>query len=417
MKRLVSLLLAAMMLASLIPLAAVAEEEVITITWMDDRTGEDGWYQRNEFVIKPFLEKHPNVVIDWQPTQDITKQVKIALAAGTGPDLMSIDGPSDALELYESGRTVDLAPAVEKYGWDKVIYDWALDVTTTPEGVVTGVPAQYEGMLFYGNKDIMDQYGWTMPTTYEELKTLAAEIREAGFVAPMILGTQNIPRRNEWWYSTLFGCYAGREATKDLLEGRKTFFDPEISGVFTTYKEMWDTGIIGNQDTFAVTTDDGRAMYYSGMTVLNMEGDWFVLNGIENNMNQYITLPPSFREGVPQTYALSVGGCYAVNASCSPEKQELIFELLDILYNRPDLYAASVEAANNDLEGTAALCEEYGIIAKAALAQKALPQCNIIFETGDEMKTDLETYFNVLYAADPASVGGTLPADDFYYAG
>ena len=196
MKRLVSLLLAAMMLASLIPLAAVAEEEVITITWMDDRTGEDGWYQRNEFVIKPFLEKHPNVVIDWQPTQDITKQVKIALAAGTGPDLMSIDGPSDALELYESGRTVDLAPAVEKYGWDKVIYDWALDVTTTPEGVVTGVPAQYEGMLFYGNKDIMDQYGWTMPTTYEELKTLAAEIREAGFVAPMILGTQNIPRRN-----------------------------------------------------------------------------------------------------------------------------------------------------------------------------------------------------------------------------
>ena len=106
MKRLVSLLLAAMMLASLIPLAAVAEEEVITITWMDDRTGEDGWYQRNEFVIKPFLEKHPNVVIDWQPTQDITKQVKIALAAGTGPDLMSIDGPSDALELYESGRRI-----------------------------------------------------------------------------------------------------------------------------------------------------------------------------------------------------------------------------------------------------------------------------------------------------------------------
>ncbi len=82
-----------------------------------------------------------------------------------------------------------------------------------------------------------------------------------------------------------------------------------------------------------------------------------------------------------------------------------------------DGYKASVEAANTDLEGTAALCEEYGIVAKAALAQKALPNCNIVFETGDEMKTDLETYFNVLYAADPTSVGGQLPADDFYYAG
>ena len=80
-----------------------------------------------------------------------------------------------------------------------------------------------------------------------------------------------------------------------------------------------------------------------------------------------------------------------------------------------DGYAASVDAANTDLEGTAALCEEYGIVAKAALAQKALPECNIVFETGDEMKTDLVNYFQVLYDADPSSVGGALPGDDFYY--
>ena len=78
-------------------------------------------------------------------------------------------------------------------------------------------------------------------------------------------------------------------------------------------------------------------------------------------------------------------------------------------------YAASVEAANTDLEGTAALCESYGIVAKAALAQKALPECNIVFERGEQMKTDLVNYFQVLYDADPASVGGAMPADDFYY--
>ena len=78
-------------------------------------------------------------------------------------------------------------------------------------------------------------------------------------------------------------------------------------------------------------------------------------------------------------------------------------------------YAASVEAANTDLEGTAALCETYGIVAKAALAQKALPECNIVFERGEQMKTDLVNYFQVLYDADPTSVGGAMPADDFYY--
>ena len=78
-------------------------------------------------------------------------------------------------------------------------------------------------------------------------------------------------------------------------------------------------------------------------------------------------------------------------------------------------YAASVEAANTDLEGTAALCETYGIVPKAALAQKALPECNIVFERGEQMKTDLVNYFQVLYDADPSSVGGAMPADDFYY--
>lgn len=78
-------------------------------------------------------------------------------------------------------------------------------------------------------------------------------------------------------------------------------------------------------------------------------------------------------------------------------------------------YKASTEAANSDVEGTAALCETYGVVPKAALAQKALPECNIVFITGDEMRADLETYFQVLYDADPTSVGGQLPDDAFYY--
>ena len=78
-------------------------------------------------------------------------------------------------------------------------------------------------------------------------------------------------------------------------------------------------------------------------------------------------------------------------------------------------YAQSVETANTDLEGTAALCEQYGIVAKAPLAQKALPFCNIVCETGAEMKADLLNYYDVLFAADPASVGGAMPGEDFYY--
>ena len=78
-------------------------------------------------------------------------------------------------------------------------------------------------------------------------------------------------------------------------------------------------------------------------------------------------------------------------------------------------YAQSVNTANTDLDGTAALCEEQGVVAKAAIAKKALPNCNIVCLTGEELKADVSGYLQVLYDADPAAVGGALPSEDFYW--
>lgn len=79
-------------------------------------------------------------------------------------------------------------------------------------------------------------------------------------------------------------------------------------------------------------------------------------------------------------------------------------------------HAQSAQEALSDVEGTAELVAEYGILEKAAVAQKALPYCNIVCITGDDMKEALSGYLDVLYNADPASVGGRLPEDDFYLA-
>ena len=78
-------------------------------------------------------------------------------------------------------------------------------------------------------------------------------------------------------------------------------------------------------------------------------------------------------------------------------------------------YAASIEKTRSDVEGTAVLCEQYGLIPKAALAQKAIPSCGLTFVTGAEMKTGLSGYLQVMFDANPKSVGGALPGDGFYY--
>lgn len=78
-------------------------------------------------------------------------------------------------------------------------------------------------------------------------------------------------------------------------------------------------------------------------------------------------------------------------------------------------HQASTEKANADIDATAELVAKYGIIAKAPVAKKALPNCNIVAIAGDEMKTDLAGYLQVLFDANPKSVGGIMPEDSFYY--
>lgn len=78
-------------------------------------------------------------------------------------------------------------------------------------------------------------------------------------------------------------------------------------------------------------------------------------------------------------------------------------------------HQASTEKAATDVDATAELVAKYGIIAKAPVAKKALPNCNIVAIAGDELKTDLAGYLKVLFDANPKSVGGTMPDDDFYY--
>lgn len=78
-------------------------------------------------------------------------------------------------------------------------------------------------------------------------------------------------------------------------------------------------------------------------------------------------------------------------------------------------YADSVAYTESNVSDSAALIEKYGIVAKAAIAEKALPKCHIVCLTGDEMKTALSGFLTVLYNQNPAAVGGALPGDDFYY--
>ena len=77
----------------------------------------------------------------------------------------------------------------------------------------------------------------------------------------------------------------------------------------------------------------------------------------------------------------------------------------------------SVKAIDTDLTKTADRVVELGIIAKAPLAEKAIPLCNIVCIHGNDIKSALSGYLQTLFDQNPKAVGGAMPADDFYYVG
>lgn len=80
-------------------------------------------------------------------------------------------------------------------------------------------------------------------------------------------------------------------------------------------------------------------------------------------------------------------------------------------------YKESVDFVNGNTEKAAQMIADAGIVPNAQIAAKALPNCNIVYMTGDEMIKTAKANFDVLFKADPTSVGGAMPGDDLYYTG
>ena len=102
-------------------------------------------------------------------------------------------------------------------------------------------------------------------------------------------------------------------------------------------------------------------------------------------------------------------GCLVVNKAFADANPELVAEFLK-------QYEASVKFVNDSPADASKLIAEAGIVPSAELAEKAIPYCNIVYKSAQDAKTEINGFLQVLFDANPASVGGAMPDDGFYYA-
>lgn len=147
----------------------------------------------------------------------------------------------------------------------------------------------------------------------------------------------------------------------------------------------------------------------SGDVKLGMLPEPNVTNVLLNNADAHIALNLT-EEWKKVSETDLVQGCIIVSKDFADNRPDALRTFLEE-------YEASVKYVTGNVDEAAALIEKAGIIPKAAVAKKALPNCNIVLVTGEAMKAQMAGMLNVLFEAAPSSVGGALPGDEFYYLG
>ena len=127
-------------------------------------------------------------------------------------------------------------------------------------------------------------------------------------------------------------------------------------------------------------------------------------------LNMRVDLTAEWNRLMGADAGLFVTGVTVAKASTISENPEAVNSFLE-------RHAASAAVSVSDPASVTQTIVDLGIIESAPLAEKSLPLCNVVCLTGGEMKDALSGYLATLSAQDPASVGGALPDDDFYYLG
>ena len=101
-------------------------------------------------------------------------------------------------------------------------------------------------------------------------------------------------------------------------------------------------------------------------------------------------------------------GCIVINKEFAENNAEFVSEFLD-------QYESSVKWVQENQKDASVLTAKHEIMPDAALVEKALPYCGITFRKAVEAKDGLNDFYQILFDSNPASVGGSMPDDEFYF--
>ena len=276
------------------------------------------------------------LVVEFRPSVD--SDMTTALAANQGPDIVYGSGPAFVMPLVEAGKLEAMDEYSEEYGWaDRILQPYY--ESGTVDGKLYSLTNGISTMGVFYNKKVLEDNGWEVPTTIEDMEKIMDEAMEKGLYGS-VTGNKGWQPVNENYASLFLTHVATPDTVYKCLTGEESWNNDDVKAAIEKSKEWWDKGYLAGDDyvnlNFSESLQllaDEKAPFFIGPSIaFQWAASYFTDDKTENIA--FIPFPAT--EQVPdETYTLGAACTLSINANVSQEHKDEAAKIIDIMMS-PD---------------------------------------------------------------------------------
>lgn len=251
----------ALLLSACAPSASSGDEQAsgdaVTLKVWSWRTEDVEAYNK---IFDVFEEEHPNITVEFEAFQntEYNQILTTGLAGSDGPDVPMVRAYGQLQPNIDAGQLVPIDGKVD--GLDDIAASVIAGAKGKADGKTYAVPLATQTLQMFYNKQIFEEQGLEVPTTWEEFIDVQEKLLAAG-ITPMALGA-----KDDWIlpiFADIVGSarYGGSEFEEQVLSGETDFNDPNYVaslGIITEMEKYLTPDVVG------VSYTDSQIQFSSG---------------------------------------------------------------------------------------------------------------------------------------------------------
>lgn len=300
--------------------------------WYEQATPEQQGFI-DTLIVQPFEAAAPDfdVTVDYRGN-DVERQVRLALLAGRGPDVVFTPGPAFVAPMAQAGQLKSLDAYAEELGWTERLLPVFLEMGRY-DGTLYALPTTYETLGLYYNASLFADNGWEPPSTIAEMEALADKMIEMDII-PFASGNAGWRPANEWMVSLAFNSIAGPEKFHQALTSEIPWTDPAFVEATEALNRWWEAGYfgpnymsIGDEQRSAMLASRQAGMMPIGTWEFQNTGRYFAESGDEV---AFVGFPRPEGAGDP-VFPLGVGSTFSISEES--ESADGAARLIDYIFS------------------------------------------------------------------------------------